>query len=156
MRATRVVTLLSVIAFTALRPTVSAGGPPSPARSGRLRQALTARRRRTPRRAPQPLKAEQSRVAAEPAFFRTARAAIAHGKRTDAESLARARGAGDAAAAAILGRLAIDRGQYDDALALLEPAADAQSARRGGARARPAAAPARPGEPMPRGRWCRS
>ena len=39
--------------------------------------------------------------------------------------MARARGAGDPAAAAILGRLAIDRGSYDDALAVLEPAAKA-------------------------------
>jgi cellulose synthase operon protein C len=68
------------------------------------------------------LKADQGRVAAEAAWFRTARAAIAHGQRADAESMARARGAGDQAAAAILARLAVDRGQYESALALLEPA----------------------------------
>jgi tetratricopeptide (TPR) repeat protein len=71
------------------------------------------------------LKAEQARLAAETAFFRAARAAIAHGKRGEAEALARARGTGDAAAAAILGRLAVDRGQYDEALAMLQPAAKA-------------------------------
>jgi cellulose synthase operon protein C len=71
------------------------------------------------------LKAEQARVATEAAWFRAARAAIAHGKRTDAESMARARGTGDQAAAAILARLAVDRGQYEDALALLEPASKA-------------------------------
>ena len=70
-------------------------------------------------------KTEPVRLAPDAAFFRSARAAIAHGKRADAEALARARGAGDAGAAAILGRLAIDRGQYEDALALLEPASKA-------------------------------
>jgi cellulose synthase operon protein C len=65
------------------------------------------------------------RVASDTAWFRTARAAIAHGKRTEAESMARSRGTGDPAAAAILGRLAVDRGEYDDALALLGPAAAA-------------------------------
>ncbi len=39
--------------------------------------------------------------------------------------MARARGAGDPAAAAVLGRLAADRGRYEDALALLEPASKA-------------------------------
>jgi tetratricopeptide (TPR) repeat protein len=69
------------------------------------------------------LKVDAARIAAEAAFFRAARASIAHGKRADAESMARSRGAGDAAAAAILGRLAVDRGQYDAALAILEAAA---------------------------------
>jgi cellulose synthase operon protein C len=91
MRATRVVTLLSVVALTVLSPMASAG--------------------------------DQAGAAAELAFTKTATAAIAHGKRTDAEAMARARGSGDPAAAAILGRLAIDRGQYDEALALLQPAA---------------------------------
>ena len=95
-------------------------------------------------------KAEQARVAAEAAWFRSARAAIAHGKRTDAESMARARGAGDPAAAAILGRLAIDRGQYDDALARPAARGRTQPARRGGARARPAAARPRPRATTPR------
>jgi tetratricopeptide (TPR) repeat protein len=50
-------------------------------------------------------------------------AAIAHGKTADAEALANARPAGDPDAAAILGHLAIRRGQYDEALKRLEPAA---------------------------------
>jgi cellulose synthase operon protein C len=70
-------------------------------------------------------KAELSKVAADTAWFRSARAAISHGKRDEAESMARARGAGDPAAAAILGRLAIDRGRYEEALAVLEVAAKA-------------------------------
>jgi cellulose synthase operon protein C len=68
------------------------------------------------------LKAEAARVAEEAAFFRSARLAIAHGKRADAESMARARGADGTAGGAILARLAIDRGRYDEALALLQAA----------------------------------
>jgi tetratricopeptide (TPR) repeat protein len=49
--------------------------------------------------------------------------AIAHGKLTEAESEARARQAGDADAAAILGHLAIRKGAYEEALKVLEPAA---------------------------------
>ena len=86
-------------------------GAPSPAQAAQDAQARAAA-----------LKAEQARVAAESAFFRSARAAIAHGKRAEAESMARARGAADTAAAAILGRLSIDRGQYDEALVVLQPA----------------------------------
>ena len=56
-------------------------------------------------------------------FPRTAWTALAHGRITEAESLARARPAGDADAAAVLGHLAIRRGQYDEAVKLLEPAA---------------------------------
>jgi cellulose synthase operon protein C len=71
-------------------------------------------------------RAEQPRTVTEAAWFRAARAAIAHGKRTEAETMARTRGVTDPAAAAILGRLAVDRGQYEDALRLLEPAARAE------------------------------
>jgi tetratricopeptide (TPR) repeat protein len=56
-------------------------------------------------------------------FLRNAERALAHGQIADAEALARGRPAGDEEAAAILARLAIRRGKYDDALKLLEPAA---------------------------------
>ena len=92
------------------------------ARRARRRRGQTAQAQDAQARAAQ-AKAEQARAAAELAFTKAATAAIAHGKRSDAEALARGRGAGDPAAAAILGRLAIDRGQYEDALALLQPAA---------------------------------
>jgi tetratricopeptide (TPR) repeat protein len=96
----------------AARPQSGAtAGAPSPAQAAQDAQARAAA-----------LKAEQARVAAEAAFFRSARAAIAHGKRAEAESMARTRGAADTAAAAILGRLAVDRGQYEEALAILQPA----------------------------------
>lgn len=117
MRAARVVTLLSVIAFMVLAPAVSATGRAGGDVRGQAGQAQDSQARAAQ------AKAEQARAAAELAFTKTATAAIAHGKRTDAEAMARGRGAGDQAAAAILGRLAIDRGQYDEALALLQPAA---------------------------------
>ena len=47
--------------------------------------------------------------------------AIAHGKPSEAESLARARPADDPAAVAILAHLAIDKGHYDDAIGMLRP-----------------------------------
>ena len=56
-------------------------------------------------------------------FPASAWAAIAHGKLTDAEAQARARPAGDLDAAAVLGHLAIRKGQYDEAVKVLEPAA---------------------------------
>ena len=49
--------------------------------------------------------------------------AIAHGKPAEAESLARARPADDPAAAAVLAHLAIDKGHYNDAIAMLRPVA---------------------------------
>ena len=70
-------------------------------------------------------KIAQAPAAGGAAFFRAARAAIAHGQRAEAESMARARAAGDSSAAAILGRLAVDRGRYEEALAVLQPAAKA-------------------------------
>jgi cellulose synthase operon protein C len=97
-----------------------AAGPQSNAQAGAPGQAQAAQEAAARAAA---LKAEQARIAAETTFLRSARAAIAHGARADAESLARARAAGDDAAAAILGRLAIDRGQYENALAVLDPAA---------------------------------
>jgi tetratricopeptide (TPR) repeat protein len=66
----------------------------------------------------------QSAPANEP-FPRAARRAIAHGRMSEAEALAKARPANDQAGAAILGRLAAARGAYDDALKILEPAAAA-------------------------------
>ncbi len=58
------------------------------------------------------------------AFPASAWAALAHGDRAGAERLARARPQGDPDAAAILARLEIDRGRYDAAVAMLQPAAD--------------------------------
>jgi tetratricopeptide (TPR) repeat protein len=66
----------------------------------------------------------QNAPANEP-FPRAARRAIAHGHPADAEALAKARPANDPAAAAVLGRLAIMRGAYDEAVKILEPAATA-------------------------------
>ena len=64
----------------------------------------------------------QNAPANEP-FPRAARRAIAHGHATEAEALAKARPANDPAAVAVLGRLAIARGAYDEAVKILEPAA---------------------------------
>jgi cellulose synthase operon protein C len=103
-------------------PATARDGQPPPAgvpQGGAIGQAQAAQDAQARAAA---LKAEQARVAAEAAWFRSARAAISHGKRAEAESMARARGTGDPAAAAILGRLAIDRGTYEEALAILEPA----------------------------------
>ncbi|HEU4938044.1 MAG TPA: tetratricopeptide repeat protein [Vicinamibacterales bacterium] len=52
--------------------------------------------------------------------------AVAHGKPAEAESLARARPADDPAAVAILARLAVDKGRYDDAIAMLRPVVSRQ------------------------------
>src|SRR5215471_8068474 len=67
--------------------------------------------------------AVRGQTTAQGDFLRTAMTAIAHGKRADAERLATARGAGDPQATVVLARLAVHRGEYTDALALLEPAA---------------------------------
>jgi len=50
--------------------------------------------------------------------------AIAHGKPTEAEALAKTRSADDPAAIAVLAHLAIDRGRYSEAIAMLQPAAN--------------------------------
>src|SRR3954464_14645302 len=47
--------------------------------------------------------------------------AIAHGKPAEAEAQARGRAAGDPAAAAVLAHIAIEKGQYDDAIGMLRP-----------------------------------
>ena len=70
-------------------------------------------------------KAEAARVEARAAFLRAAGQAIAHGKRGDAEALARARGDRDDAGAAVRARLAADRGDYEAAAALAAPASAA-------------------------------
>src|SRR5215203_7559442 len=56
-------------------------------------------------------------------FAAMARRAIAHGRPADAEALAKQRPATDGAAAGVLGQLAAARGQYEAAIAILEPAA---------------------------------
>ena len=58
-------------------------------------------------------------------FTRAARSAIAHGRLSEAEALAKARPAADSNAAAVLAQLQVLRGHYDDAIRLLEPAAAA-------------------------------
>src|SRR5690349_18236129 len=56
-------------------------------------------------------------------FPRSAWAAIAHGRLSEAESLAKARPAQDPEAAAVLGHLTARTGKYEDAISILEPAA---------------------------------
>ena len=56
------------------------------------------------------------------ALLQAARRAIAHGQPAEAESLARGRPSGDPTAAAVLAQVAMRRGKYDEALAVLEPA----------------------------------
>ena len=65
----------------------------------------------------------RGQAAGQADFVRSAAAAMAHGKRADAERMATARGANDPAAAVVLAQLAAHRGKYKDALALLEPVA---------------------------------
>ena len=71
-----------------------------------------------------PAHATQNAVPRQPEEFASAaRRAVAHGQRREAEAMARQRGASDAAAAAVLGQLAADRGRYEEAIGLLRPAA---------------------------------
>ena len=63
--------------------------------------------------------------AAHESFPKAARRAIAEGRRADAEALAKARPANDPAAVAVLARLAIAHGGYDEAVKMLEPVATA-------------------------------
>ena len=56
-------------------------------------------------------------------FASAARRALARGLPSDAETMARAQPAGDAAAAAVLAQIAVTRGRHDEAAALLEPLA---------------------------------
>jgi Tfp pilus assembly protein PilF len=53
-------------------------------------------------------------------FPRAARRALAHGRAAEAEALAKARPANDSDAAAVLARIAVSRGQYDEARTALE------------------------------------
>jgi cellulose synthase operon protein C len=59
-------------------------------------------------------------------FLQAARRAMAHGHPAEAEALAKARPANDSDAAAVLARVAMTTGKYDDALKILQPAAAAQ------------------------------
>ncbi|MGH9409140.1 MAG: tetratricopeptide repeat protein, partial [Vicinamibacterales bacterium] len=67
--------------------------------------------------------ATPSRRTASGTWLRDAEAAIAHGKRADAERLASTRGASDPLAAVVLAELDDARGKYQDAQTLLEPIA---------------------------------
>ena len=66
----------------------------------------------------------QQAAAAPLAFPGSAWRAIAHGKPAEADALAKARPADDPAAIAVLAHLAIDKGQYKEAIAILQPAAN--------------------------------
>ena len=70
-----------------------------------------------------PAYADQQAPAEPQSFAAAARRAIAHGRPADAEALAKQKPATDGAAAGVLGQLAAMRGRYEDAIALLEPAA---------------------------------
>jgi tetratricopeptide (TPR) repeat protein len=56
-------------------------------------------------------------------FAAASRRALARGRVSEAEALAKQRPAGDPAAAAVLGQIAAAGGRFDEAIALLEPAA---------------------------------
>jgi len=79
--------------------------------------------------------AQDPGAAAELAFRRAAAQAIAHGKRAEAETLARVRGSADQAAAAVLAALAASRGDYDEAAALVVTGGSGECDRRRSARA---------------------
>ncbi|HWK10474.1 MAG TPA: tetratricopeptide repeat protein, partial [Vicinamibacterales bacterium] len=64
-----------------------------------------------------------SQSAAPADFARTAAGLIAHGKRAEAEQLARSRGESNPDAAVVLAQLASARGRYADARAMLDPIA---------------------------------
>ncbi len=85
--------------------------------AGRVPQARPAPRSQAAQAQP----AREPDAPAEQTFARAAARAIAHGKRSEAEALARARGVTDSAAAAVLAQLAAGRGEYDGALALVPP-----------------------------------
>jgi tetratricopeptide (TPR) repeat protein len=66
--------------------------------------------------------ASQAAAQAPESFIQQARRALATGRAAEAETLAKARPAGDSDAAAVLAAVQETRGKYDEALALLEPA----------------------------------
>jgi len=70
--------------------------------------------------------ASQAAPQSAQAFLQSARRALAHGRVDEAESLAKARPAGDSDAAAVLALVESRRGRYNDALRILEEAAAAQ------------------------------
>jgi len=108
----------SALALTASIPGASAQGSTAPQAS----QAPPAppAHTKTPAEQAAEAKAQAARVQAELAFVRAATQAIAHGKRDQAEGLARARGERDPAGAAIRARLAADRGRLDEAVAFVQ------------------------------------
>jgi tetratricopeptide (TPR) repeat protein len=106
----------SALALTASTPGASAQGAQTPQAS----QAAAAAQAKTPAEQAAEAKAQAARVQAELAFVRAATQAIAHGKRDQAEGLARARGERDPAGAAIRARLAADCGRLDEAVAFVQ------------------------------------
>ena len=70
-----------------------------------------------------PAYADQQASPEPQSFAAAARRAIAHGRPGDAEAMAKQKPATDGAAAGVLGQLAAMRGNYEEAIALLEPAA---------------------------------
>ena len=105
---------------------VLAATPPGLSRAGQATAAPQAQAQ-----APDPAaraaaaKDEAARAQAELAFLRAAAQAVAHGRRGEAEAIARVRGDRDQAGAAVLARLAADRGEFDAAAALAAPASAA-------------------------------
>jgi tetratricopeptide (TPR) repeat protein len=75
-----------------------------------------------------PAYADQQAPSDPQSFAAAARRAIAHGRPAEAEALAKQRPSTDGAAAGVLGQLAASRGRYDEAIALLEPAASREPA----------------------------
>jgi len=79
--------------------------------------------------APAPAPAQPPAASDRPApteeqrFIRAAAETLAHGREREAESLARARDAGDPAAAAVLARIALRHARYEEALGVLRPPA---------------------------------
>jgi tetratricopeptide (TPR) repeat protein len=67
--------------------------------------------------------AQQPSQRANETFLQASRRAIAHGRRADAEALAKAKPVTDPDAVAVLASIAASGGHYDDALKMLEPAA---------------------------------
>lgn len=84
---------------------------------------LQAQGAQTPAPQPSTSTARVGPMGSASSWFRTAEAAIAHGKRADAERMAISRGAADPDAAVVLAQLEIARGKYQDARTRLEPLA---------------------------------
>ena len=105
----------------ALTPSIPGAGAPGAAAPQASQEPPASRAQaKTPAEQAAEARAQAARVQADLAFVRAATQAIAHGKRDQAETLARARGEGDPAAAAVRARLAADRGRLDEAVALVQ------------------------------------